>query len=458
MYSRKIVLVLATIIYLAGTCVVSTSSQADAGGADTGASKTANAKKAPVLTYNYFKLSNIFGIKLEGNPQKPATSPQGDFILVPAKDLDSLYYISITKKNPVLKDFTINTGKSPVAVVFSKNGKVAYVANEGDNTVSIIRLKDTDSEIVANIPLNAPPTALAISKDNKYLYITTKQDNRLNVVKLDDLDSKVINSTQVGKWPNSIKLSSDNEKAYIVNRGENTISEVDISYPTGNLQVKEIPVGTYPIDISLSKAGDAAIITNLIDNSVSMVDPLENPPSEFNVVPNLSRPMATVSDRNNEYAVVLNSDGGRLDFYDLKYSSQKNISPMKHDNVVLEDDAEFMDINTRSNILTVTHPKKELISIVKYSIVKKPVEIINTTVVTPGGSAINTLPPASSMENVPVTTGNVAPSSQLPSSNPAQDLRSGFQTGAPPASSLDFINSLFKNVNGANGSYGFPNQ
>jgi YVTN family beta-propeller protein len=74
----------------------------------------------------------------------------------------------------------MNVGISPSAVSVNPSTNITYVANQGDNTLSVI--------------------------DGKTLSIT---------------------SIQVGRTPSAVSVNPSTNIAYVVNRGDNTVSVID---------------------------------------------------------------------------------------------------------------------------------------------------------------------------------------------------------------------------------------
>lgn len=338
---------------------------ADAGAVDDN-SVTAGNKEA--LTYKYLNLVNLSTIELKGTPQKAAISPRGNFILVPATDFNNLYYISINKGKAKLDRFTIPTGEGPTDVVISNNARRAYVTNEMDNTVSVISLDNENSSTIATINSGMAPYTLTLSSDNRYLYVVNRGENTVSVIDLSKDDYPIINKLNVGNWPNSIKISNNGKMAYVVNRGDNTVTSIDLTVPQGKVLKKQIAVGTFPIDIALNKSGDLALVTNALDNNVSLFNPLEDPSIVFGSINGYSRPFGIVSDPKEEIAMAVNSNVASIDFLDLKDSSRRRITDLRHDNIIIGDKPEFITLNRSKKIIAITHPAKSLLTVITYNL------------------------------------------------------------------------------------------
>jgi YVTN family beta-propeller protein len=76
-------------------------------------------------------------------------------------------------------DATIVVGTAPTAVAVDPAGTHAYVANSGDNTVSVIDV--AEDLVVSTFPAGDGPQGLAVSPDGRHLYIA-EESGHLRVV------------------------------------------------------------------------------------------------------------------------------------------------------------------------------------------------------------------------------------------------------------------------------------
>ena len=383
MKNKLLLLVLALLISLnAGN----NSILADAGFVDNSVSSNTTDQTTNGPTRNHFKVIQAAEVELAGNPQKPAIGPKGDFILVPAKDLNQLYYITIVNDAPVRNNFTIPTGEQPVDVVISSNGNRAYVANEGDKTITVIDLDEEDSEVLGKIDLNGKPKRLALNNNNGYLYTLNENEDTVTVIDLKDEDSEVVNVIPVGEGPYSIKLTENGTTAYVVNRGNNSVTEVDLTSPEGTTLRKPIPVGVYPTDIIISKDNSMALVTNALDNNISLFNPTLDQPFVFGNIGNLAKPFGIVYDSKGDCAVALSYYTGRLDFFDLQFASQGIVTELSHDPVTINEKPEYITLNN-DGIIAITHPRKDVMSVILFDVEKEKIERpVNKTIEKAGNS------------------------------------------------------------------------
>ncbi len=116
----------------------------------------------------------------------------------------------------------IKTGNHPNDFAISKNGKLIYLANGEDNSVSVIDIKNKkivetlNSALYPEAPAGSATNGIAISEDEKTLYIANADNNCLAVF---DISKKGATSSKgfipVGWYPTCVKVIGN--KIYVTN-------------------------------------------------------------------------------------------------------------------------------------------------------------------------------------------------------------------------------------------------
>ena len=81
----------------------------------------------------------------------------------------------------------INVGENPNELLLSKNGKYLFVANAGDNSVSVIDIAERkvlevlNAALYPDAPTGSASNGLALSEDQKTLYVANADNNCLAV-------------------------------------------------------------------------------------------------------------------------------------------------------------------------------------------------------------------------------------------------------------------------------------
>ncbi len=96
--------------------------------------------------------------------------------------------ISIVRSDDLVKIQEIETGHHPSAMVMDSAGMHLFVANSGENTVSVINLQTLTAEetidvaLQQNSPVGSTPNALALGKGDSTLYVALADNNAIAVV------------------------------------------------------------------------------------------------------------------------------------------------------------------------------------------------------------------------------------------------------------------------------------
>ncbi len=117
---------------------------------------------------------------------------------------------------------SIKTGTHPNDFIISKNGKLLFVANGEDNSVSVIDIKNRkvietlNSALYPNAPEGSATNGVALSSDEKTLYIANADNNCLAVFDVSELaNSKSKGFIPVGWYPTNVKVVGS--KIYVTN-------------------------------------------------------------------------------------------------------------------------------------------------------------------------------------------------------------------------------------------------
>jgi len=178
--------------------------------------------------------------------------------------------------------YPISVGTTPFNVAFMPNGSKAYVANFGDNTVSVIDAS-TDKPCVtsstcasgATYPVSLTtgnPFALAITPDSSKVYVANAGTGTVAVIKT-GTDKLCTTSTCFsgatypisiggsGYVPSGIAILPTGKKAYVADQGQDKVSVIDLTSDTLCTTGTCSSSGSYPIGLASSSGPRSVAIT-----------------------------------------------------------------------------------------------------------------------------------------------------------------------------------------------------
>ncbi|USH02220.1 PQQ-dependent catabolism-associated beta-propeller protein [Grimontia kaedaensis] len=170
----------------------------------------------------------------------------------------------------------MNYSKSILAVIFSAllstpalAKEVAYVANEKDDTVSVI---DMDTmEVIDTIEVGDRPRGVELSKDGTKLFICASESDTVQI--LDLATNTIVGDLPSGDDPELFALHPDGNRLYIANEDDALMTVVDI--PSSSV-IAQVEVGVEPEGVAVSPDGKIAIITSETSNMAHWIDTQSN--------------------------------------------------------------------------------------------------------------------------------------------------------------------------------------
>ena len=211
-----------------------------------------------ILQYaiNNQKLKLIDSIKLgEKWPRK--ISPTGMCIdetsqklYVVTKDDSALYTINLKTKKVIQKT---NLAAEGYTCVIAPNKKELYISCWGNKKITVF--STVSNEIIKEIQVGVHPNDFCITKNGKLLYVANAEDNTVSVVDLTSykevevLNTALYPNAPAGSTTNGVALSEDEKTLYIANADNNYLAVYDVSKKLESRSKGFIPVGWYPTSV-----------------------------------------------------------------------------------------------------------------------------------------------------------------------------------------------------------------
>ncbi|MFO8110245.1 MAG: YncE family protein [Thermoplasmata archaeon] len=170
-------------------------------------------------------------------------SPDGKRVYVPNIGSANITEIDVDKEK-IINHFPV--GEGPEGVAVHPNGGTIYVANQKDDTLYVM---DTETyETKHKRRLGTLPIRIIFSHDGRYAFIPNRESNDVSVIQSDfDRNGEIvpweIKRIPVGRWPGGVVFDHEDRYAYVANNKTNDISVIDV---TTLKEIDRIDVGTHP--------------------------------------------------------------------------------------------------------------------------------------------------------------------------------------------------------------------
>jgi YVTN family beta-propeller protein len=191
----------------------------------------------------------------------------------------------------------VEVGRHPAHVVVDPAGRLAYVTNAEDATVSVVDL--ARGETVMAVATAAYPHGLRLSPDGRELYVANVKDGSVSVI--DTAALAEVARIPVGEAPVQVGFTPDGGRAFVSLRDEDCVAVIE----TGTRSVVgKISVGRGPIQVYATPDGREVYVAN--------EGTRENPDRRVSVI-DLARGevVATVATGKGAHGVVISPDGRR---------------------------------------------------------------------------------------------------------------------------------------------------
>jgi YVTN family beta-propeller protein len=206
-------------------------------------------------------------------PSVLALNPAGTILYVLGAGDTILVSLVDTATNVVSR---IEAGLDPVAVDFSPDGTKAYIANQGDNTVSIFDTTTFPPTKITDMEVGQGPRSLVVSPDGTKVHVANFLDNTISVISTaagEPIQAQsIIFVPWIGPWnilldPGSVETSEP--QALVINRTSNEVGILNLSTDEPE---STVPVGTNPEEGAFDPELLQAVVTNFGSNDISFFD------------------------------------------------------------------------------------------------------------------------------------------------------------------------------------------
>jgi YVTN family beta-propeller protein len=212
-------------------------------------------------------------------PKGIAISPDGKLLYVTnSKDATvSVLQVALTGLDNVTVTplSTIsNVGTTPYAVALSPLGDQLYVTNapaSGNGSVLVYN-KSADNQFThaATIDVHLKPEAIAVSSSGDYIYVANRGSNNMSVIiRSPDSSFSIFDTIKTGKEPAALAATSNGQYIFVCNYADGNVSVIS----TKTLSVVGAPLdaGKHPAGVAVTYSSDYVFVSNSIESTVSLI-------------------------------------------------------------------------------------------------------------------------------------------------------------------------------------------
>ncbi|NUT26246.1 MAG: lactonase family protein [Streptomyces sp.] len=182
------------------------------------------------------------------------TSPDGRHVLAVDLGTDTVYTYRLDQKAGTLTEVArarTEPGAGPRHLTFHPGGRYAYLANEVDNTVAVCaydadsgRLTVGDEQETGTGSGTSYPAQLVVTPNGRYAYLANRGHNSLAryAVESDGARLRLLGTVPVsGDFPRQIALSPDGALLFAANQRSSTVSVFHVDEDSGELRLAGEP-------------------------------------------------------------------------------------------------------------------------------------------------------------------------------------------------------------------------
>lgn len=201
-------------------------------------------------------------------PNGLAVSPDGRYLYaVDNQDGGKVVVVDIAAKAVVAR-VSLGPGMMPLAVAVHPGGQIAYFAfsdttSSGKDLVKIFDVA-TLSATSGGISVGKRPEGIAVTPDGARIYVANNLDNSVSVI--DAGTNIVTTTTAVGLAPMGVAISPDGSRAYVANSSSKSTSVIKVST---NAVETTVTVGTTPVGVAIGPDGSRGYVANSGDGTLS---------------------------------------------------------------------------------------------------------------------------------------------------------------------------------------------
>jgi YVTN family beta-propeller protein len=229
-------------------------------------------------------------VTLSGSPRM---APGVDTERAPAdKAADGLAVIDVSARKLVDR---WHVGSDPEQFAISKDGKLAFIANEDDASIAIVDLSSGQAR--GKVKVSAEPEGMTVNPANGEVYATCEEKGEVFAIAPDQ--QRVVAKIDAGGRPRSVAFLPDGSRGYVACETGGYVAVIDaVSHKL--LSKIQLPQGSLPMGSAISSDGKELYVSTGRGNAVVVIG------TEKNEI------AARIPVGNRAWGIALSPDGSKL--------------------------------------------------------------------------------------------------------------------------------------------------
>lgn len=209
--------------------------------------------------------TTLVAITAFGYQQQADPAAAGGLLLVTNKSGNTVSFIDPATGRELNR---LETGPSPHEVAVTPDGRLAFVANYGSNSLSVVDVRQQMVVGTVDLGEHSRPHGLVVSRDGASLWVTTEGSKHLVEVDVGSLSVKrAIRTDQ--EVTHMVALAESWGKAYTANIGSGSVTAVDIR---SGAVIRQIETGAGAEGIAVTTDERFLLVTNRAAGTFTVVD------------------------------------------------------------------------------------------------------------------------------------------------------------------------------------------
>ena len=229
-------------------------------------------------------------VTLSGSPRM---APGVETERAPAdKTADGLAVIDVSARKVIDR---WHVGSDPEQFAISKDGKLAFIANEDDASIVVVDLSSGQAR--GKVKVSAEPEGVAVNPASGEVYATCEEKGEVFAIAPDQ--QRVVAKIDVGGRPRSVVFLPDGSRGYAACEHGGYIAVIDAVKHQLHSKI-QLPEGSLPMGGAVSNDGKELYVSTGRGNAVAVIN------TEKNEI------AATIPVGNRAWGIALSPDGSKL--------------------------------------------------------------------------------------------------------------------------------------------------